>query len=345
MAAVPIDWYRVPLEKETLRKFTEKSDVRGWLQAGSFLLIFLATTGLALWFFLEKWWVPMIVACYVHSFFEQMIGMSAAVHELSHGTSFKSKGVNEFFYRLFCFFTWNNPVHFRASHTNHHLYTVYRGQDKEVIKEPVRALMNWHNYISWFTFDYSWFWTLIRPNVLHAFGNSDVDFFSWDPLFAKDDPRRKAMVRWARFMLISAVVLTVVFAYFHLWVLIYLIVFGNFFVTAMGRLTLAIQHQGLAENTPDWRLVAHSVECNPLVRFLYWNMNFHCEHHMYAAVPFWQLPKFHEAIKKDLPIGATSFVNGLRMVSEIKKKQKADPSYTYVPEFPPNAAPPRFAKA
>lgn len=343
--ATPIDWYRIPLEKETLRKFTQKSDLRGWLQAGTFLLVFLATTGLALWFFLEKWWVLMIVACYLHSFFEQMVGMSAAVHELSHGTPFKSKRVNEFFYTVFCFFTWNNPVHFRASHTYHHLYTVYRGQDKEVIKEPVKTLMNWPNYISWFTFDYSWFWTLVKTTVLQAFGNGDADFFSWDPLFPKDDPKRKAMVRWSRFMLISAVVLTAVFAYFHLWVLIYLVVFGNFFVTAMGRLTLAIQHQGLAENTPDWRLVAHSVECNPLVRYLYWNMNFHCEHHMYAAVPFWQLPKFHEAIKKDLPVGATSFTRGLRMVLGIKKQQALDPRFTYVPPFPPNAAPPRFAKA
>jgi fatty acid desaturase len=227
----------------------------------------------------------------------------------------------------------------------HHQFTAYRGQDKEVILEPVRVLMNWRNYIAWLTFDYTWFWTLVKTTVLHAFGNADADFFAWDPLFEKGDPRRTAMCRWARFMLISAVVLIAVFSYFQLWVLIYLIVFGGFFATAIGRLTGAIQHQGLSPNTPDWRLVAHTVEVNPLVRFLYWNMNFHIDHHMYAAVPFHQLPKFHEILKKDLPESPKSFSAGLRLVLDIKKRQKAEPAFIYVPKFPPGAAPPRIARA
>jgi fatty acid desaturase len=144
-------------------------------------------------------------------------------------------------------------------------------------------------------------------------------------------------------MLISAVLLIGVFAYFHLWVLIYLIVFGGFFATALGRYTGAIQHQGLSPNTPDWRLVAHTVEVNPLVRFLYWNMNFHIDHHMYAAVPFHQLPKFHEVLKKNLPESPKSFSQGIRLVLSVKKRQKAEPGFIYVPTFPPDAAPPRFA--
>jgi len=342
MTAAPIDWYRIPIDRETLRKFTQKSDLKGWLQAGSFLLIFLVTTGLALFFFLRQLWIPMVAVCYLHALFQQMIGMSAAVHELSHGTPFKTKAINEFFYYLFCFLTWNNPVHFRASHVGHHQFTLYRGQDKEVTKEPIRQHMNWRNYISWFTFDYVWFWTLVKTTVLHAFGNGDADFFSWDPLFPKGDPRRKAMCNWARFMLISSFVLIVVFAYFKLWVLIYLVTFGGFFVTALGRYTVAIQHSGLAENTPDWRLVAHTVEVGPVLRYLYWNMNFHIDHHMYAAIPFHQLPKFHEVLKKDLPEAPKSFSAGLRLVLSIRKTQEAAPGFTYVPKFPPNAAPPRF---
>ena len=342
MAAAPIDWYRIPLDKETLRKFTQKSDLKGWLQAGSFLLVFLVTTGLALYFFLRRWWIPMAAVCYVHAMFQQMIGMSAAVHELSHGTPFKTRALNEIFYHLFCFLTWNNPVHFRASHVYHHQFTVYEGQDKEVMKFPIRDHMNWRNYISWFTFDYAWFWTLVNTTVRHAFGNADADFFKWDPLFQQGDPRRAAMVRWARIMLIGSIVLVAVFAYFRLWVLIYLVTFGGFFATALGRYTYAIQHLGLAQNTPDWRLVAHTVEVNPVLRYLYWNMNFHIEHHMYAAVPFHQLPKFHEVLKKDLPEAPKSFTEGLRLVLSIRKRQENDPGFTYVPKFPPNAAPPRF---
>ncbi len=345
MATTTIDWYRIPVDKETLRKLTQKSNLHGWLQAGSFLLIFIVTTCLAFYFFWKRLWVPMVIVCYVHSLFQQMIGMSAAVHELSHGTPFKNKAANEFFYHVFCFLTWNNPVHFRASHMLHHQYTVYRGLDKEVVKEPVKATMNWPSYIGWFTFDYAWFWTLARTNVLHALGRADADFFSWDPLFPPDDPRRRAMCRWALFAMLAYLALTVVFAVFKLWVLIYLIVFGSFFATAIGRLTGAIQHQGLAESTPDWRLVAHTVKVNPVLRFLYWNMNFHIDHHMYAAVPFYNLPKFHTVLEKDMPESPPSFLAGLRLVLSIKKRQKAEPGFVFVPKFPEGAAPPRFAKA
>ena len=123
--------------------------------------------------------------------------------------------------------------------------------------------------------------------------------------------------------------------------LIYLVIFGYFFATILGKLTGAIQHTGLKEDTPDWRLVCHTVKVNPVIGFLYWHMNYHIEHHMYAAVPFYKLPRFHEVVAKDLPIGPTSFLGGLRLLTRIKKRQKTDPDYIYVPEFPETAAPPR----
>ncbi len=342
MATATIDWYRIPVDRDVLRELTQKSDLKGWLQAGGFLLIFLATTSVALYFFLMKMWVAMVIACYVHSLFHQMVGMAAAVHELSHGTPFKSKRANEFFYKLFCFLTWNNPVHFRASHMLHHQYTVFRGLDKEVIQEPVKKKMNALNYLSWLTFDARWFWMLMRANILHVLGKGNVDFFSWDPLFTQDDPRRKQMIRWARLALAGHVALIVVFSLFHLWVLIYLVSFGNFFATILGRLTGSVQHTGLNESTPDWRLICHTVKFNPLLRFLYWNMNYHIEHHMYAAVPCYNLPRFHDALARDLPEGPASLTAGLRLLHEIKKRQAKEPGYVYVPPFPPTASAPRL---
>jgi fatty acid desaturase len=337
MDAPAINWYRTPVDKETLRQMTQKNDLLGWLQAGSFLLIFLCTTALAFYFFWVRLWVPMVITCYVHSLFQQMIGMSAAVHELSHGTAFKSRRVNDFFYYLFCFLTWNNPVHFRASHMFHHQLTVYRGRDKEVIQQPARVTMNRVNYIAWFTFDWSWFWTLVGTTVRHAFGDADADFFSWNPLFPRGDPRRRQMCRWARFMLISAVLLVAVFIVFKLWVLIYLIVFGSFFATALGRLTGAAQHTGLAWDTPDWRVIARTFKAGPLLRFLYWNMNYHIDHHMYAAVPFYNLPRFHAVIEKDLPESPKSLFAALRGIMAIRKRQRTDTGYIYAPVFPATA--------
>ena len=109
--------------------------------------------------------------------------MEAAVHELSHGTPFKTKWLNEFFYRIFCFFTWNNYLHFRVSHMKHHQFTVHRGFDREVILEPIPFTAV--DFLSWFTFSYKKFAMIIFPNIAHFFGRADDDFFFWDPLFPK----------------------------------------------------------------------------------------------------------------------------------------------------------------
>ncbi len=61
------------------------------------------------------------------------------------------------------------------------------------------------------------------------------------------------------------------------------------------------QHAGLAENVLDHRLNCRTVYMNPLNRYLYWNMNYHVEHHMFPLVPYHQLPKLHALVKSDCP--------------------------------------------
>jgi fatty acid desaturase len=62
-----------------------------------------------------------------------------------------------------------------------------------------------------------------------------------------------------------------------------------------------LQHAGLAENVLDHRLNTRTVYMNPISRFIYWNMNYHIEHHMFPMVPYHALPRLHEVIKADLP--------------------------------------------
>jgi fatty acid desaturase len=73
--------------------------------------------------------------------------------------------------------------------------------------------------------------------------------------------------------------------------------------------------------------------------FLYWNMNYHVEHHMFAAVPFYNLPRLHALVARDYPKPLTGFVSGMRTLFEIKARQARDPSFIFVPEFPEGAAP------
>jgi len=77
-----INWYRTPIDKQVLKSLTQRNDLRGLLQADSFLLIYLGTLYLAVLFFRLALWLPLIAACYLHCMFAGFVGTEAAVHEL-----------------------------------------------------------------------------------------------------------------------------------------------------------------------------------------------------------------------------------------------------------------------
>lgn len=339
--AEKIHWYRTPLPREVRDELTRRSDLRGFLHAGTFLLIYVTTTALCLLLFLRQQWVAMVAMCYIHSVFHGFMGKGASVHELSHNTAFKTKQFNDFFFRLFAFLTWSSYLHFKESHTKHHHYTVYDDLDKEV--PPNQTDFRWYHILSWFTFDYKLFKQMIWTNVQHALGNTDVDFFWWCPLLSKENIKTKKLIGWARTMILGHVLIFAIFAYFRLWVLIYCVNFGTFFATFLLNGCRLQQHAGLTRNVPDWRVVAYSAKFGPLMSYLYWNMNYHAEHHMYAAVPFYNLPRLHKALENDLPEPINGYWRGVLHVLRVRHRQKSDPDYRFMPRFPETAAPPKLA--
>lgn len=63
-------------------------------------------------------------------------------------------------------------------------------------------------------------------------------------------------------------------------------------------------------------------------------MNYHIEHHMYAAVPCYNPAKLHEAIRHDLPPSPVGLVAAWKEIGAILKRQEADPSYQHTPPLP-----------
>jgi Na+-transporting NADH:ubiquinone oxidoreductase subunit F len=99
--------------------------------------------------------------------------------------------------------------------------------------------------------------------------------------------------------------------------------YGKWLLVAYG----VTQHGGLAEDTLDHRLNSRTVRMNWLHRYLYWNMNFHMEHHMFPTVPFHALPGLHRSIKADLPPVYPGFRAAYREIWGAYQKQKSDPQY------------------
>jgi fatty acid desaturase len=99
------------------------------------------------------------------------------------------------------------------------------------------------------------------------------------------------------------------------------------------------QHLGLYEDVLDHRLNTRTMYLNPVLRFLYWNMNYHIEHHMFPMVPYHQLPKLHEEMKRDCPKPAGGLFPALREVIGALRKQRRNPAYVIVKPLPDTANP------
>jgi fatty acid desaturase len=86
------------------------------------------------------------------------------------------------------------------------------------------------------------------------------------------------------------------------------------------------QHAGLAEDVVDHRLNCRTVYMNPVFRFIYWNMNYHLEHHMFPMVPYHALPKLHEAMKGDTPPAYQDVIAAWTEILPALWRQRRDPT-------------------
>ena len=83
-------------------------------------------------------------------------------------------------------------------------------------------------------------------------------------------------------------------------------------------------------------LVTEELSLNPLLEFLYWHMNWHTEHHMYAGVPCYNLRELHLEVKDDMPEPRT-LVGAWREMLDTWGKQQVDPGYQFDTPLPATA--------
>jgi fatty acid desaturase len=111
--------------------------------------------------------------------------------------------------------------------------------------------------------------------------------------------------------------------------------YGGWFSHMVG----LTQHAGLAENVLDHRLNSRTIYMNPVFRFLYWNMNYHVEHHMFPMVPYHALPRLHERMKADCPTPYKSTWEAYREIIPALLKQRREPEWFIQRDLPGSARP------
>jgi fatty acid desaturase len=286
------------------------------------LLIVTGTAGYQLW---GTWWAVLAFGLYgiLYS------AADARWHECGHGTAFRTPWMNEVVYYIASFMMMRPATVWRWSHQRHHSDTYVAGRDPEMARRPSLLKRLYLAFVDIYG----------PPNAmkricLNAFGKLHPDERDYIP----------PSEHW-KVYLEARIYVLVIFSVFGLSVYtmdirpaMYIVTplfYGSWLIVLYG----SPQHAGLHEDVLDHRLNSRTIYLNPILRFLYLNMNYHIEHHMFPLVPYHKLRELHETVKHDMPAPNPSLFSAFREVYHAHRMQSKDPLYVIERLLPPTANP------
>ena len=323
-----INWYRPQIDREVFKSLNQRSDWKGMLQTLGHLGL-LTLTGIGAFYAAAHLPLPvLLLILFLHG--TMWAFLLNGFHELVHNSVFKTRFLNVFFLRIFSFLGAYNHVRFWASHSEHHKYTLHPPDDYEVVF-PVK--LTFTNFLKSAVINPWGFYARWKSIIRLSLGK--LDDHEARVMFPESDmEKRRELFNWARIQLVGHALIVGISLYFGLWLVPVLITLAPAYGGWLLFLCNTTQHVGLTDNVPDFRLCCRTITLNPLVQFLYWHMNFHIEHHMYAAVPCYNLGKLHRLIKHELPHCPAGLYETWKEIITILKIQETNPEYQYTPELP-----------
>ena len=312
----PSEWYSTPILRKQMKELMKRSDRPGLINYGLWLGL-LIVTGTWLVLAWSTWWA--LPAAFFYGIFYGSCADSRW-HECSHGTVFKTRWLNNFFYQLASFMALKNPYLWRWSHTRHHTDTIIVGRDPEIAFPRPPSLLGVVSNLLYPKAGLPEMKKMVRL-ALGRLTDGEKDF-----LIEADRPKAFLVARIHLALLVSVVGLSVAL---QSWLPVMLVGLPSFYGSWLHHLLATTQHAGLAEDIPDHRMNSRTVYMNPFFRFVYSNMNYHVEHHMYPMVPFYALPALHEEIKADCPPAYPSTLAAYREMIPAMRAQRRD-HYHYV---------------
>ena len=321
------EWYHTDIPRKTMKELMQRSDGPAIRDTILWLLCFVVFGGGAILLYGSWWSVPFFL-CY-----GVFYGGStdSRWHECGHGTAFKTRWMNTVIYQLACFMIIREPTIWRWSHARHHTDTIIVGRDPEI------GFMRPANIARWLGgyFAIPGAYKSLMRVFYHATGRLKPDEKTYVP-----ESEWPKVIRTARIWTVLHIIPVALAIYFHTWLPVLLmgplpVMYGTWLESIFG----TTQHAGLAEDVLDHRLNSRTVYMNPVFRFIYWNMNYHVEHHMFPMVPYHALPRLHEIMKADTPRPYGSLFEAYAEIIPTLFRQAKDPTYFVKRELPPGAKP------
>jgi fatty acid desaturase len=319
------EWYHTDIPRKEMKELMQRTDGPAIRDTMLWFALLIGTAVGGVWFWGTWWCVPFFIVYGV------LYGSASDSrwHECGHGTAFKTRWMNDVVYAIACFMIMREPTIWRWSHTRHHTDTIIVGRDPEIV--AMRPPDIFGILINFFAITNA---PKALINVIrHATGRLTAEEKTFVPQM--EWPKVYSVARiW---IAVHAVILATAL-YFASFVPLMLVgvlptMYGAWFAVLVG----LTQHVGLAENVLDHRLNSRTVYMNPVFRFLYWNMNYHVEHHMFPMVPYHALPRLHERMKADTPVPYPSTLAAYREIIPALWRQRRDPEWFVQRKLPETA--------
>src|ERR1700733_11905401 len=286
LADDPFDaWYAPSIDRGTLRALMRRTNGQGLHPLGDWLLLcngagyIVALRRHTFWV-----WPAMLlyggVLCFAY----------AASHECAHGTAFKTRWLNEAVFWFTSLVFIEEPLYRRYSHAGHHTHTWFNRLDPQ---KPYGNPLRLGRYLS-STVGLAFYYDAAAQLFRHSLGR----FTAQEVEFLPAEEVRKVVFN-SRVMSACYVGLLVAGIASEWPFILYFI--PRFLGGCIVNLYINTQHMCMAEDLPDHRRTTRSIRGGRLERLLYWNMNYHIEHHLFPAVPFHALPRLNAEIGSQLP--------------------------------------------
>jgi fatty acid desaturase len=324
---VSAQWYACPVPRQRLKELMQRKDGPAIRDTILWIAGFAVTGGLAYYLWPGAIALPFFVA------YGALYGSSSDSrwHECGHRTAFKTAWMNDVIYQIACFMIMREPTVWRWSHARHHTDTIIVGRDPEIaVMRPTMAL----KVIGMF---------LAVPQVIattkavvrHATGRLSAE----ETTFIPEGERGKVYATARIWLAVHLGVFALAGVSGSILPLLFVGPLPTMYGAWLHVLTGLTQHAGLAEDVLDHRLNSRTVHMNPVLRFMYWNMNYHVEHHMFPMIPYHALPQLHEEMKHFCPPAYASLIAAYREIIPALVRQVREPDWHVVRELPPGARP------
>jgi Na+-transporting NADH:ubiquinone oxidoreductase subunit F len=308
------EWYQCPVPRDTMRALLERRDgpaIRDTILWFALILGFGYAT-YALW---GTWWALLVYIPYAVLYASTS---DSRWHEAGHGTAFKTDWMNNTLYEIASFMVMRESTVWRWSHTRHHSDTIIVGRDPEIaVPRPpnLRAIaMSFFNLGAYPTY--------FKKILLHSAGTMTAD----ENTFIPETEFGKVYRRARAYVAVYAAVIALAI-YTRSLLPLFFVGLTNLFGTWLMVIYGLTQHAGLAENVLDHRLNCRTVYMDPINRYLYWNMNYHVDHHMFPLVPYHALPRLHAVVKDDCPEPYPGLISAWREIVPTIIRQTRDPAH------------------